>query len=94
MYWIIPENNVNGAYMGPTWGPQNPGGPHLGHVNIAIWDKFPESCDKSNELIGRFVIFASLYANEPMLKPVMLVGSSVMYDRHTSTDDPLVIAKP
>ena len=24
--------------MGPTWGRQDPGGPHVGHVNLAIWD--------------------------------------------------------
>ena len=26
--------------MGPTWGRQDPGGPHVGHVNLAIWDDF------------------------------------------------------
>ena len=26
-----------GANMGPTWGRQDPGGPHVGHVNLAIW---------------------------------------------------------
>ena len=25
-------------FMGPTWGQQDPGGPHVGHVNLAIWD--------------------------------------------------------
>ena len=24
--------------MGPTWGRKDPGGPHVGHVNLAIWD--------------------------------------------------------
>ena len=28
-------------FMGPTWGPsgdrQDPGGPHVGHMNFAIW---------------------------------------------------------
>ena len=23
-----PDNKVHGAHMGPTWGPQAPGGPH------------------------------------------------------------------
>ena len=23
---------------GPSWGRQNPGGPHVGHVNPANWD--------------------------------------------------------
>ena len=24
-------------FMGPTWGPQDPGGPHVGPMNFAIW---------------------------------------------------------
>ena len=24
-------------FMGPTWGRQNPGGPHVGQLNLAIW---------------------------------------------------------
>ena len=24
--------------MGPTWGRQDPGGPHVGHTNLAIWE--------------------------------------------------------
>ena len=32
-----PESKVHGAIMGPTWRRQDPGGPHLGHVNLAIW---------------------------------------------------------
>ena len=24
--------------MGPTWGRQDPGGPHVGPMNLAIWD--------------------------------------------------------
>ena len=32
-----PNNKVYGAYMGPTWGRQDPGGPHVGHTSLAIW---------------------------------------------------------
>ena len=35
---IIPDNKVHGANMGPTWGQQDPGGPHVGHMNPAVWD--------------------------------------------------------
>ena len=31
-----PDNKVHGAYMGPTWGRQHPGGPHVGPMNFAI----------------------------------------------------------
>ena len=32
-----PDNKVDGANMGPTWGRQDPGGPHVGPMNFAIW---------------------------------------------------------
>ena len=34
---ICPDSKVHGANMGPTWGRQDPGGPHVGHVKLAIW---------------------------------------------------------
>ena len=34
----IPDSKVNGANMGPIWGRQDPCGPHVGHMNLAIWD--------------------------------------------------------
>ena len=35
---MIPDSKVYGANMGPIWGRQDPGGPHVGHMNLAIWD--------------------------------------------------------
>ena len=32
------DSKVHGTNMGPTWGRPDPGGPHVGHVNIAIWE--------------------------------------------------------
>ena len=32
-----PDSKVHGANMGPIWGRQDPGGPHVGPVNFAIW---------------------------------------------------------
>ena len=29
---------AHGVNMGPTWGRQDPGGPHVGHRNLAIWE--------------------------------------------------------
>ena len=31
-----PDSKVHGAYMGPTWGRQDPSGPHVGLMNFAI----------------------------------------------------------
>ena len=32
-----PDSKVHGAHMGPIWGRQDPGGPHVGPMNFAIW---------------------------------------------------------
>ena len=41
---VIPDKKVHGANMGPTWGRQNPGGPHVGPMNFVIWDIAWVSC--------------------------------------------------
>ena len=33
----FPDSKVPGANMGPIWGRQDPGGPHVGPMNFAIW---------------------------------------------------------
>ena len=33
---IFPESKVRGANMGPIWGLQDPSGPHIGPMNLAI----------------------------------------------------------
>ena len=33
-----PDSKDHGANMGPTWGRQAPCGPHVGHMNLAIWE--------------------------------------------------------
>ena len=34
----IPDNKAHGANIGSTWGRQDPGRPHVGPMNLAIWD--------------------------------------------------------
>ena len=34
----IPDSKIHGVNMGPTWGRQDPGGFHVGPMNLAIWD--------------------------------------------------------
>ena len=33
-----PDSKVHGTNMGPIWGRQDPGGPHVGPMNLPIWD--------------------------------------------------------
>ena len=32
---IVPDSKVHVANMGPIWGQQDPGGPHVGPMNLA-----------------------------------------------------------
>ena len=32
-----PDNKIHGVNMGPIWGRQDPGGPHVGPMNFEIW---------------------------------------------------------
>ena len=32
-----PDSKVHGTNMGSIWGRQDPGGPHVGPMNFAIW---------------------------------------------------------
>ena len=34
---VYPDKKVRGANMGPIWGPQDPGGSHVGPINCPIW---------------------------------------------------------
>ena len=36
--FTTPDSKVHGANMGPIWGRQDPGWPHVGPMNFAIWD--------------------------------------------------------
>ena len=35
--WTAPDSKIHGANMGPIWGRQDPGGPHVGPIKSAIW---------------------------------------------------------
>ena len=34
----VPDSKVHGTYMGPTWDQKDPGGPHVGPMNLALRD--------------------------------------------------------
>ena len=37
LFQYSPDSKVHGANMGLTWGRQDPGGPHVGPMNLAMW---------------------------------------------------------
>ena len=48
---IFPDNKVHGANMGPIWGRQDPDGPHVGPMNLAVWVISHEICTWYYDLI-------------------------------------------
>ena len=43
-----PDSKVHGDNLGPIWGWEDPGGPHVGPMNFAIWVCFS---NKYTELV-------------------------------------------
>ena len=50
-----PDSKVHGAKMRPIWGRQDPGGPHVGPMNFAIWDN---ACKQTHKNIGQCIIWS------------------------------------
>ena len=63
------NSKVHGANMGPIWGRQDPGGPHVGPMNFAIWvvEGYLHSCCTNT-------------SNTLLLKKVWLIIRSLMVD--------------
>ena len=56
-----PDSKVRGANMRPTWGRQDPGGPHVGPVNFGIWGLLSTKIlgDKMQETGGLVITFCT-----------------------------------
>ena len=52
-----PDCKVHGANMGPIWGRQDPGGPHVGPMNFAIW-VYSEAIGGHRYLLGLAQVMA------------------------------------
>ena len=44
-----PDSKIHRAYMGPTWGRQDPGGPHVGPMILVIWESYSRPSAKQWE---------------------------------------------
>ena len=56
-----PDSKVHGANMGPIWGRQHSGGPHVGPMNFAIWVTHHTPLWKSNRNFFSTQIFYHLF---------------------------------
>ena len=54
----IPDRKVHGANMGPIWGRQDPGGPHVDPINFVIRDV----TGKTGKYLGPFSVSCSEWA--------------------------------
>ena len=57
MLWLdCPDSKVHGANMGPIWGRQDPGAPHVGLMNFAIREEVPTwGYENRNTLIDFYI---------------------------------------
>ena len=51
----IPDSKIRGANIGPIWGRQDPGGPHVGPMNFALGDVYRFTVFMWATLFCRFV---------------------------------------
>ena len=72
MRYTTPESKVHGANMGPNWGRQDLGGPHIGPMTFAIWDGFGFWCS-AWMFVTRCSLAApygvSQFRNQPSVRP-------------------------
>ena len=59
-----PDTKVHGANMGPIWGRQGPGGPHIGPMNFDIWVELTSL----STIAGRAIQLGSLIVYRPYMK--------------------------
>ena len=76
---VQPDSKVYGAYMGPTWGRQGPGGPHVGLMNLAIWahwlTNYLHECTICTNLEMKFVLLPTEWINKDSYLPQICAGT-------------------
>ena len=72
-----PDSKIHGDNMGPFWGRQDPGGPHVGHMNLAIWEtlyandrRLSEECPVIN-----WVLIQLLYNSIAVSRKIVAAGT-------------------
>ena len=75
-----PDSKVNGANMGPFWDRQDPGGPHVGPMNFAIWVTFSnkKSDNKPIKVSIYGYIYIYIYQFEEIYIEIFTVCNSCM----------------
>ena len=58
--FLLRNSKVHGANMGPIWGRQDPGGPHVGPMNFAIWVVF-RTCSYNHPLLNMNILEGNIH---------------------------------
>ena len=64
LMWHIPDSKVHEAHLEPTWGRLDPGGPHVGPMNLVIWDVVNIEAETKLAAITQEVFFKCIFWNE------------------------------
>ena len=49
LWFNHPDSKAHGANVGPTWGRQDPGGTHVGHMYFTISGQYQAFIETSND---------------------------------------------
>ena len=64
-----PDSKVHGAYMGPTWGRQDPGGPRVGLMTFAIWETL--TCQFMVTPYGMTIVNIGSWLTQPLPETIL-----------------------
>ena len=56
-----PDSKVHGANIGPIWGRQDPGGPHVDPMNFGIWGVNIKTDLQSNRIVKDNMVMGPSY---------------------------------
>ena len=82
----VSDSKVHGAYMSPTWGRHDPGGPHVGPMILAIWginNKETKGCRTLRNIVCLSLIAVAWYIIHSLVNTI--VASSPALTRRQGT---------
>ena len=71
----VPDSKVHGAYMGPTRGRKDLGGPHVGPIILAIWGAL------CREAMAQLTIFDWKFSCKVYCNQLKCHGIVILYKR-------------
>ena len=63
---FFPDSKVHGANMGPTWGREDSGGLHVGHMYLVIWVLYPNQ----SSTLRSWYLLVTLFPNNSRKTPI------------------------